>query len=107
MLLDEVLSRMTVEVEPFSICEMAPRGWLDMPKSPAASLHYVLSGTGALHLGPSRSHPLKTGDLVLVPAGSSHSIGAEDAASSRSPVASPRGLACRTTVTARRRTGWA
>lgn len=78
MLLDEVLSRMTVEVEPFSICEMAPRGWLDMPKSPAASLHYVLSGTGALHLGPSRSHPLKTGDLVLVPAGSSHSIGAED-----------------------------
>lgn len=78
MLLDEVLNAMTVEVEPFSLCEMAPRGWLEMPKSPCASLHYVLSGTGALHLGSRRSHPVKEGDLILVPAGVSHSIGAED-----------------------------
>lgn len=78
MLLDEVLSAMAVEVEPFSLCEMAPRGWLDMPKSPCASLHYVLSGSGALHLGPRRSHPVSEGDLILVPAGASHSIGAED-----------------------------
>jgi AraC-like DNA-binding protein len=78
MLLDEVLSAMAVEVEPFSLCEMAPRGWLDMPKSTSASLHYVLSGEGALHLGPRRSHLVRQGDLILVPAGASHSLGAQD-----------------------------
>ena len=78
MLLDEVLSAMTVEVEPFSLCELAPRGWLDMPKSACASLHYVLSGEGALHLGSRRSHQVKAGDLILVPAGASHSLGAQD-----------------------------
>lgn len=78
MLLDEVLSAMAVEVEPFSLCEMAPRGWLDMPKSTSASLHYVLSGEGALHLGPRRSHIIRQGDLILVPAGVSHSLGAQD-----------------------------
>lgn len=78
MLLDEVLCAMAVEVEPFSLCQMAPRGWLDMPKSSCASLHYVLSGTGALHLGPQRTKPVKEGDLILVPAGARHSLGAED-----------------------------
>lgn len=78
MLLDELLSAMAVEVQPFSLCEMAPRGWLDMPKSPSASLHYVLSGSGALHLGSRRSHPVRAGDLILVPAGATHSIGALD-----------------------------
>lgn len=78
MLLDEVLSAMTVEVEPFSLCEMAPRGWLEMPKSTSASLHYVLNGAGALHLGARGAHPVKVGDLVLVPAGVRHSIGARD-----------------------------
>ncbi|MBL8580427.1 MAG: AraC family transcriptional regulator [Mesorhizobium sp.] len=69
---------MAIEVDPFSLCELAPRGWLDMPKSPSASLHYVLNGTGALHLGSRRSLPVKPGDLVLVPAGASHSLGALD-----------------------------
>jgi AraC-like DNA-binding protein len=78
MLLDEVLTAMAVEVEPFSLCEMAPRGWLDMPKSACASLHYVLSGEGALHLGPHRSSLIRQGDLILVPAGASHSLGAQD-----------------------------
>lgn len=78
MLLDEVLSAMSIEVEPFSLCEMAPRGWLAMPKSQSASLHYVLAGEGALHIGAGRSHPVKAGDLILVPAGVGHSVGAQD-----------------------------
>ncbi|OYX45054.1 MAG: hypothetical protein B7Z02_03170 [Rhodobacterales bacterium 32-67-9] len=78
MVLDEVLSAMAVEVEPFSLCDMAPRGWLDMPKSPSASLHYVLSGAGALHIGTRRTHSIGEGDLILVPSGASHSIGARD-----------------------------
>lgn len=78
MLLDEVLSAMTIDVELFSLCQMAPRGWLDMPNSGSASLHYVMNGSGALHLGKGRSYPLTAGDLALVPAGARHSIGALD-----------------------------
>lgn len=78
MQLDEVLSAMVIDVELFSLCQMAPRGWLDMPNSGTASLHYVMNGTGALHLGQGRSFPLKAGDLALVPAGARHAIGALD-----------------------------
>jgi AraC-like DNA-binding protein len=78
MFLDQLLSAMTIEAEPFSLCEMAPQGWLDMPKSGCASLHYVLSGIGALHLGPRKSSPITAGDLILVPSGVGHSIGALD-----------------------------
>ena len=77
-MLDAVLNTMTVEVEPFSLCELAPRGWLEMPRSGAASLHYVLSGNGALHLGGGISHPIESGDLILIPAADRHAIGAAD-----------------------------
>jgi AraC-like DNA-binding protein/mannose-6-phosphate isomerase-like protein (cupin superfamily) len=78
MFLDELLSAMTIEADPFSLCEMAPQGWLDMPKSGGASLHYVLFGTGALHLGSRQSYPIRAGELILVPSGVGHSIGALD-----------------------------
>lgn len=77
-MLDAVFNTMTVEVEPFSLCELSPRGWLDMPKSGSASLHYVLSGKGAVHLGAGIPHSIESGDLILVPAADSHAIGASD-----------------------------
>jgi AraC-like DNA-binding protein len=77
-MLDAVFNTMTIEVEPFSLCELAPRGWLDMPKSGLASLHYVLAGEGALHVASRAPHPIGAGDLVLVPAADRHAIGASD-----------------------------
>ncbi len=78
MLLDDVFSAMDIEVDPFSLCEMAPRGWLAMPKTSFAGLHYVLSGKGSLHLDRGPSHNLQAGHLALVPAGNGHSLGAAD-----------------------------
>lgn len=78
MMLDAVFDTMTIEVEPFSLCELSPRGWLDMPRSGSATLHYVLSGRGALHLGAGIPHLIEGGDLILVPAADRHAIGASD-----------------------------
>lgn len=69
---------MVVETTPFSLCELAPRGWLSMPRAPAASLHYVLSGEGALHMPGVPPVGIAQGDLIFVPAGGSHSLGASD-----------------------------
>ncbi len=77
-MIDDLFNAMTVTVEPFSLCELSPRGWLDMPRSGAASLHYVLSGRGALHLGAGGPRPIEGGDLILVPAADRHAIGAAD-----------------------------
>lgn len=78
MLLDAVFNTMTIDAEPFSLCELAPRGWLDMPRSGMASLHYVLAGEGALHVASGTPYPIGSGDLVLVPAADRHAIGASD-----------------------------
>ena len=77
-MLDDLLNKLTIEAEPFSLCELSPSGWLEMPRSKAASLHYVLAGNGALHLGAGNSHPIESGDLILVPATNRHAIGAAD-----------------------------
>ena len=77
-MLDAVFNMMTIDVEPFSLCELAPRGWLDMPRSGMASLHYVLSGEGALHVAGGAPHLIRSGDLILVPAADRHGIGASD-----------------------------
>jgi AraC-like DNA-binding protein len=80
MALDLVFDAMVVEMESFFLCELAPRGWLTMPRSGRASLHYVLAGNGGLHVPGQLPIAIQAGDLVLVPAGQSHSLGAADGA---------------------------
>lgn len=78
MQIDSLFDAMIVETAPFSLCELAPRGWLDMPRTDMATLHYVLSGTGQLHVRGQKARMVTKGDLILVPAGQSHSLGAAD-----------------------------
>lgn len=80
MAVEAVFDAMTVETEPFSLCELAPRGWLTMPHSSMASLHYILGGSGALYVSGQAPITVQTGDLVLIPAGHHHSLAAADGA---------------------------
>lgn len=51
-----------------------------MPRSQYASLHYVLSGRGTVHIAGLSPAPVGEGDLVLVPAALSHTLDADDGA---------------------------
>lgn len=80
MQLESVFDAMVVDTAPFSLCELSPRGWMAMPQSRMTSLHYILSGKGALHVAGKAPVEIKAGDLVLVPVGQSHALGASDGA---------------------------
>ena len=48
MILDKLLSNLSVEVEPFALCHIE-RGWrLRLPEPPVPLLHFVLKGEGAV-----------------------------------------------------------
>lgn len=74
MVHDTILDALTVETEPFALCELAPHGRLPMAAGPSATLHYVLSGTGEFAVSGGAAIALGTGALVLVPAGLRHSL---------------------------------
>lgn len=75
MLLDKLLDRLTVRVEPFALC-LVSAGWrLCLPSPPAVTFHFVLQGRGYLR-GPKRDDmlPLSTNWLAVVPSGVMHSL---------------------------------
>lgn len=73
MLLDRLLANLTVDVEPFAVCEVS-RGWrLRLNEAGFVMLHYVLRGSGHV-VTPNRSLPLSEYSLAVVPAGVAHSI---------------------------------
>ncbi|MDI1346211.1 MAG: hypothetical protein PSV22_19225, partial [Pseudolabrys sp.] len=48
MLVDRLLSNLSVRVEPFALCQLSS-GWrLHMPGPPDVMLHYVLKGGGTV-----------------------------------------------------------
>lgn len=77
---DAILDALEVETAPFALCELTPRGRLVMPRSQLVSLHYVLSGSGTVHIAGQPATAVGEGDLVLVPAALSHSLAAADGA---------------------------
>ncbi len=73
MLLDRLLTNLTVDVEPFAVCEVSD-GWrLRMNGAGFVMLHYVLEGSGQLAT-PHGSLPLAAYSLAVVPPGLPHSI---------------------------------
>ena len=80
MEIESVFDAMIVETAPFSLCELAPRGGLEMPHSRMASLHYILAGSGGLHVTGHPPVAVQTGNLVLVPSGQRHSLRGADGA---------------------------
>jgi AraC-like DNA-binding protein len=73
VLLDRLLANLTVDVEPFAVCEVSP-GWrLRLNGAGFVMLHYVLEGEGHLST-PQGSLPLSEYSLAVVPPGVPHSI---------------------------------
>jgi len=72
MLLDKLLSNLSVHVDPFAICTLSD-GWrVRLPGPPGLLFHFVLEGTGML-LGPhGDAHSIAPLSLGVVPAGAKH-----------------------------------
>ncbi len=74
MILDKLLSNLSVEVEPFALCHIE-RGWrLRLPEPPVPLLHFVLKGEGAVSGSADRPHSLAPSWFVVVPRGGKHAL---------------------------------
>jgi len=74
VLLDKLLSNLSVEVQPFAICHIN-RGWrLRLPSPPIPLLHFVLSGDGAVSGATDRPRQLARSSFAVVPAGGRHAL---------------------------------
>jgi len=74
VLLDRLLSNLSVEVQPFALCHVGP-GWrLRLPKPPIPLLHFVLRGEGAISGTTDRPQPLSPSWFAVVPANGRHAL---------------------------------
>ena len=74
MLLDRLLERLSVDVDPFAVCSVSS-GWsLELPGPPDVMLHFVLEGSGTLRLADGEEMPLHPYTLAVVPHGVAHSL---------------------------------
>lgn len=74
MLLDRLLERLSVDVDPFAVCSVSS-GWsLQLPGPPDVMLHFVLEGSGTLRLADGEEMPLYPYTLAVVPHGVVHSL---------------------------------
>lgn len=74
MLLEKLLSNLSVHVEPFALCTMSD-GWrLDLPGPPGLLLHFGLVGEGRLYGPRNDAHPFGPQYLAVVPAGAEHAL---------------------------------
>lgn len=72
MLLDRLLSNLTVYVEPFAICTLS-EGWrVYLPGPRGLLLHFVLQGQGMLYGPRGEPHPFAPLHLGIVPQGAKH-----------------------------------
>lgn len=72
MLLDKLLSNLTIHVEPFALCRMSA-GWrLHLPGPPGLLFHFVLDGKGTLFGPGGDSHGIAPLHLAIVPVGAKH-----------------------------------
>ncbi len=72
MLLDKLLSNLSVHVEPFAICTLS-EGWrVRLPGPPGLLFHFVLECDGVLFGPRGDAHPIAPLSLGVVPAGAKH-----------------------------------
>ncbi len=73
MLVDRLVDHVTVDVEPFAVCQLQT-GWrLRLPGNAGTVLHFVLEGTGRLR-SPSGDWSLEPLTLAVVPHDMPHSV---------------------------------
>jgi len=74
VLLDKLLSNLSVEVKPFAICHIK-RGWrLRLPTPPMPMLHFVLGGEGAVRGAADQPQPVSSSWFAVVPQGGQHAL---------------------------------
>ncbi len=73
MLLDRLLSDVSIQVEPFAVCQVSATSRLRFRGFEWVTLHFVLEGRGRMH-GAGRTVDLRPSTLVVVPPGTPHSI---------------------------------
>lgn len=72
MLIDRLLSNLSVRVEPFALCQLSS-GWrMRLPGPPDVMLHYVLKGRGAVRGPDGEARAISTAWLVVVPPQADH-----------------------------------
>jgi AraC-like DNA-binding protein len=72
MLVDRLLSNLSVRVEPFALCQLSS-GWrLHMPGPPDVMLHYVLKGGGTVRRRGGEARTIAASWLVVVPPMTDH-----------------------------------
>jgi AraC family transcriptional activator of mtrCDE len=78
MILDKLLSNLSVTVAPFALCQVAD-GWrLRLPTPTQTVLHFVLKGSGRIGDSLLTTRVLKPGYMAVVPPGSYHVLEAGD-----------------------------
>jgi len=73
MLLDRLLSDLSIDVEPFAVCQVSGTSRLRFRGFEWVTLHFVLEGRGRMH-GAGQYVDLRPSTLVVVPPGTPHSI---------------------------------
>ncbi len=74
MLVDRLLSNLSVRVEPFALCQLSS-GWrMRLPGPPDVMLHYVLKGRGAVRGPDGEARTIATAWLVVVPPRADHML---------------------------------
>ncbi len=74
MLLNKLLSNLSVHVKPFAICTLS-EGWrLQLPGPPGLLFHFILEGDGVLYGPRNDAHPISPMHLSAVPAGAIHAL---------------------------------
>lgn len=74
VLLDQLLSNLDIQVEPFSLCEVSPGNRLRLPGPKTVMLHFVLEGSGFVRSAAGEVQTLETCSLAVIPKGEPHSL---------------------------------
>jgi AraC-like DNA-binding protein len=73
-ILERYLANLSVEVEPFAVCQLEG-GWrLSLPGPPCAMLHYVVEGEGWLSCKDGTHVRIGPNWVIVIPAGVEHSL---------------------------------
>lgn len=74
VVLDKLLTNLSVEVAPFALCHISD-GWrLRLPQPPVPLLHFVLCGKGALLGNTGAAQPIGPSWFAVVPPGCNHAL---------------------------------
>jgi AraC-like DNA-binding protein len=78
LILERFLANLSVEVEPFAVCQL-DQGWrLSLPAPPCAMLHFVVKGDGWLSCKDGTHVPICADWAIVIPKGTAHSLDSQE-----------------------------